>query len=276
MTQPQSPIQIMQLLDSSNCGQCGEVTCTAFAAAVFRGQRSLSECPRVDERLLSQSAGEDRSKPDPVELSEREMRERMENMQSRIREIDLSAAAKRVGGYFDGKLLWILILGNQLALDQQGRLHTAIHHNFWVALPVLDYVLHASGVEPAGNWKPMRELPGGGISWSGLFSQRCEKPLKEAADAAPELFAELLQMFYGRKPDSETGADIATILYPLPKVPIMITYWGPEEDLESHLSVLFDANTDKNLSLASLFALGTGLGLMIERLVRTHGGDAAS
>jgi len=268
MSTPQSPIQIFQLLDNSNCGQCGETTCMAFAAAVFRGQRNLAECPRVDPGVIPST--EDEEKPiDPVEASEREMAQRMQELQRGVASLDLSAAAERLGGSYDGSRLRLEALGMDVAVDREGGLHTAIHTNYWVAVPVLDYVLNASGARPNGQWKPLRELSQG-ISWQGLFGQRCEKPLKQVADTCPELFRDLLGMFRGTRPENGAEADIAAVLYVLPLVPIMIAYWYPDEGLDSHLSVLFDANAERNLSMGSIFALGTGLGRMLEKLAGTH------
>lgn len=268
MSTPQSPIQIFQLLDNSNCGQCGETTCMAFAAAVFRGQRSLAECPRVDPGVIPST--EDEEKPiDPVEASEREMAQRMQELQSGVASLDLAAAAERLGGTYAGNRLHLDVLGMDVAVDREGGLHTAIHTNYWVAVPVLDYVLNASGARPNGQWKPLRELSQG-ISWQGLFGQRCEKPLKQVADTCPELFRDLLESFGGTRPENGAEADIAAVLYVLPLVPIMIAYWYPEEGLDSHLSVLFDASAERNLSMGSIFALGTGLGRMLEKLAATH------
>ena len=268
MSTPQNPMQIFQLLDNSNCGQCGESTCMAFAAAVFRGERSLGECPRLDLNHIPDSEGE-KKQPDPAEASEREMEERLRLLQSGVANLDLSAAADRLDGSFDGSRLHLDLLGMDVAVDSNGGLHTAIHTNYWVSVPVLDYVLNASGTPPTGQWKPLRELPQG-ISWQGLFAQRCEKPLKQVADTCPELFRELLDMFQGRPPVVGAEADIAAVLHLLPLIPVMIAYWYPEEGLDSHLSVLFDANVDKNLSMGSIFALGTGLGRMLEKLAVTH------
>jgi len=268
MSTPQSPIQIFQLLDNSNCGQCGETTCMAFAAAVFRGQRSLAECPRVDQSAIPFQEGESKA-VDPVEASEREMAQRMEELQREVAKLDLSGSAARLGGRFDGHRLHLDVLGMDVAVDPEGGLHTAIHTNYWVVVPVLDYVVNASGVRPAGQWKPLRDLPQG-ISWQGLFSQRCEKPLKQVADTCPDLFRDLLDIFRGHPPESGAEADIAAVLHLLPRVPVLITYSYPEEDLGSHLGMLFDANVDKNLSMGSVFALGTGLGRMLEKLALKH------
>jgi CO dehydrogenase/acetyl-CoA synthase gamma subunit (corrinoid Fe-S protein) len=54
MTAPKNAFEIFQLLEKSNCGNCGEKTCLAFAAAVFKSRHRLSECPRLDPSVIAQ------------------------------------------------------------------------------------------------------------------------------------------------------------------------------------------------------------------------------
>ena len=61
------------------------------------------------------------------------------------------------------------------------------------------------------------------------------------------------------------------VLHPLPKVPIMVCYWLPEGGLESSLNVFFDAVTDENLEIGSVFTLGAGLAQMFQKLALRHG-----
>ena len=63
----QNVMQVFTLLDKSNCRKCGEKTCLAFAAAVFKGEKDISACPFLSEEIVArhsadrgkQSTGED-------------------------------------------------------------------------------------------------------------------------------------------------------------------------------------------------------------------------
>lgn len=55
MSKPTSPMEIFKLLEKSNCRECGEPTCLAFAASVFKGKRKIEECPRLDKDALKAS-----------------------------------------------------------------------------------------------------------------------------------------------------------------------------------------------------------------------------
>ncbi len=45
-------MEIFKLLDKSNCRECFEPTCLAFAGAVFKGQKHLGECPRLSADII--------------------------------------------------------------------------------------------------------------------------------------------------------------------------------------------------------------------------------
>jgi len=46
-------MDVFMLLEKTNCRKCNKPTCLAFAAAVFQGQVSLSDCPFIDENTLN-------------------------------------------------------------------------------------------------------------------------------------------------------------------------------------------------------------------------------
>jgi hypothetical protein len=71
--------------------------------------------------------------------------------------------------------------------------------------------------------------------------------------------------------DKQFQSDISVVLHPLPKIPIMVCYWLPEENLESSLNVFFDETADVNLNIGSIFTLGTGLAQMFQKLALKYG-----
>lgn len=46
-------MEVFKLLLRTNCRKCNKPTCMAFAAAVFQGQISLTDCPFIDEDTLN-------------------------------------------------------------------------------------------------------------------------------------------------------------------------------------------------------------------------------
>jgi hypothetical protein len=234
-----SPIEILKVLNNSNCRECHEATCLAFAAAVFKGTRQLAECPYVESAVLERFGG----KPETHKSTEQDMEESVELLKKEVASLDLPSIAERLGaGFSDGKLT-INICGKGFHVDSKGNLSSDIHIHPWVTIPVLSYILNCKGVPVSGKWVPFRELEGG-KTWYRLFGQRCEKPLKKVADTYTDLFNDMLHIFNGKQVENHYQSDISLVLHPLPLVPILICYWRPEDGLESSLNLFFDSTAD--------------------------------
>jgi hypothetical protein len=259
-------IDILKLLDKSNCGKCDERTCLAFAASVFKGGKKLEDCPNLEKEIIERYEGKVPKRMDV----EQEREKIISELKKRISKIDLSDAAERLGAKFSNNTLTINCMGKDFNIDSEGKISTDIHVNPWVTIPILSYILDGSGTPVSGEWVPFRELEGG-KKWYRLFGQRCEKPLKKVADTYADLFSDMLHIFNGRRVENHYSSDISLVLHPLPKLPILICYWKPEDDLESDLNLFFDLNSEKNLRIEIIYTLVAGLVIMFEKIALTHG-----
>ena len=266
MSRPKHAMEIFQLLDKSNCRECGEKTCLAFAGAVFQGQKNLGDCPKLDPQVLAHYD----SATDSEESGEQDPGAYLNQLKTEIARIDLARAAERAGARFDGKRLTLPVLGKAFSVDSNGNLKTEIHINPWVAVPLLTYLIYGQGLTPTGNWMPFRELMDGAERYP-LFRKRCEEPMKRVADLHTGLFDDMVHIFSGKQVQKQFESDISVVLHPLPKVPLMVCYWRPEEGLQSSLNLFFDETANNNLDIGSVFTLGVGLSQMFQKLALRHG-----
>ncbi len=266
MPRPKSAMEIFRLLEKSNCQECGRKTCLAFAGAVYTGQKSIQDCPRLAPEVIARFRGEDPT----AEAGEQNGEDYLENLLSAVRQTDLAAAADRIGARYENGRLALKIMGKNFKVDAHGRLSADIHVNPWVAVPFLQYVLNARGTPASGKWVSLRELAEGKERYP-LFQKRCETAMQRVADIYPDLFNDMVHLFNARQVPRQFQSDISVVLEPLPKVPIMICYWRPEDGMASNLKVFFDAAADQNLDIGALFTLGTGLATMFEKLALRHG-----
>ena len=271
MPHPKNAMEIFKLLDKSNCRECGQKTCLAFAGAVFMGQKKIGRCPKLDRETIERYGG----KTGERHTVEQDRDETMRKLQSKVAGIDLADAAKRIGADFSGDKLTLKVLGKNFSVDTRGNLHADIHINPWVVIPVFSYVLYGKGRAASGNWASFRELKDGKERYS-LFQKRCEEPMKKVADTYTELFDDLVHIFSGKQVEKQFESDISVVLHPLPRVPLMICYWRPEDGLESSLNLFFDKSADDNLDIGSVFSLGAGLAQMFEKLALRHGFSEAA
>jgi hypothetical protein len=268
-----TPMDIFKLLKKNNCKDCNEKTCLAFAAAVHQGRKKLSDCPHVSHEILSKF-----EKNIHTDNSyEQSMKDMIDNLKVKLSQVNFPEAANRIQGKYKPPWLTLKIFGKDFRVDGSGNFSTDIHVNPWVVVPFLQHIIQASDAPVSGKWVTFRELQGGKERFA-LYEQRFQKDLKRIADNFTDLFEDLIHIFNGNQVKPETSgfselnqADIALILHPFPKIPILISYWKPDDDLSSDINIFFDQMVHEQLDTESLYGLLAGLLQMFDRLAKRHG-----
>lgn len=259
-------MEIFRLLPGNNCRKCLNPTCLAFAVAAFEGDRRLSDCPYLDGSILDKCE----SQPPQWMIIEQEFRKALEPLKHKVSAVDFPSSIERLGASLSGDQLVINCLGKDFLVRPDGDVVSACHVHAWTTVPLLDYIVSCSGKTPSGKWLPFRELKDG-VSWGPLFSEQFEIPLKRIADANADLFETMVQIFSGRAEPSPIGADISIVLRLLPKLPILLCYWKPDDGLGSFLKVLVDTTAEDNLNIESIFILCVGVMRMFAKVADSHG-----
>ncbi|MFH1060736.1 MAG: DUF3786 domain-containing protein [Pseudomonadota bacterium] len=265
MAQLKNHLDVYKLLPKTNCRACGLAACLAFAVGVMQGQKRLADCPHLAPEVVAQfdKAGGGQARPAD------DVQQRVLALQDQVRQCDLAAAAQRLGLAMRGNQMVIPCLGKDFNLGPDG-IVSSCHVNSWLSLPILDYALHGAGVEPRGQWTPLRELPGG-LDWGNFFEHRCEKPLKKVIDEHTSLFELIIDIFSGQPAPAQFDSDIAVLIHPLPRLPMLLCYWKAEDGMDSAFNMFFDSTAHENLGVGSIYILGVGLVTMFEKIARTHG-----
>lgn len=259
-----NPLELYKHLPQTNCGRCLLPSCLAFAAGVVSGRKKLTECPYLSEEQRQQLA----KSLQPRAQLESDQADFFERMEEKIRTIDFAKIAPVIGATHKNSQLIINSLGKDFHIDRQGQIGSECHIIPWVKAPLLSYVTNKTHQGITGDWITFREIKGG-IDWQGLFTSRCERPLKQLADEHPSLLGDIIDLFMGKQTEA-FEADIALTLYPLPHFPILICYQAAEEDLESKLTIFFDTCCGVNLHIKSIYTLCAGLVRMFDKISKLH------
>ena len=266
MARINNPMEIFKLLNGSNCRECNEKTCLAFAVAVFKEKRPIHACPHLDEAVLAQYSG-DVEKPNTIdEFKEAAIRD----LKKQIAGAELAEAAQRLGADFSKGRLTLKVFGKEFSVDTDGNLASEVHINAYMVVPVLNHILNGKGTLPKGEWITFRELAGGPPRYAH-FQQRCENPIKKVADTYTDLFQDMLDIFDGKQVDGHVNSDISIMLYPLPRFPMLVCYWKPEDGIDSSLHIYFDQVSDDNLDIESIYTMNEGIAMMFEKIALRHG-----
>lgn len=265
MAQVRSPLEIYKLLPQTNCGRCYLPSCLAFAAAAVKGEKKLADCPYlVQDEAEKFVGGAEMHDPDEVKRQEK-----VEVLQQLVAKVDFPAAAARIGGSLAGSNMQIKSLGKIFLVDSHGRVSSECHTHAGLTIPLLSYIIESKGTIPSGDWLPFRELQNG-AEMSPLFARKGEQGLRQLVDRHPDLLELLIELFSGQRLANDFSADISVVLYPLPKLPIMICYWQAEEGMDSDLRVFFDSSASDHLGIRSIYALVIGLAMMFDKITQHH------
>ncbi len=259
-------MEIFKLLEKSNCRKCNLPTCLAFAGAVLQGRKQLADCPVIPADIIKQHEHHEQPKP----ASGQDLENILAQFRDTIAGTDLDAAANRLGEVCNNGRLTLKMLGKDVTVDANGDIYTDIHVHGWMLGPLLNYITEGQGRSASGTWLPYRELDGGKTRYP-LFEQRGEKALKHIADTYTDLFEDMIHVFNGRQVENHYESDISLVLHPLPKFPILICYWKPEDGLASDLNIFFDAVSEDNLHIDMIYTIAAGLVVMLEKLAQRHG-----
>lgn len=109
MKRAANAVEIFTHLDKSNCRECGEKTCLAFAVAVLKSRKRMNQCTRIDRETLQSFATND------VVGTQNEMGQQlMDKLINELSQIDMAETAKRIGGVYDGHKLSVHMLGKRI------------------------------------------------------------------------------------------------------------------------------------------------------------------
>ena len=265
MAAPGNPLEVYATLPKTNCGQCAPRTCLAFAGALVRGENRLVDCPHLAEESVARLAAYFENHNPPQHEQETELR----RLRAGVAAIDFSAAPERLGANLVGDALGVKCLGRDFLIGRDGSIVSKCHTHAGLTIPLLRYVLFSRGGRPTGNWVPFRELEQA-AGRALHFEQMCEKPLKRLVDAHTELLKDLIDIFSGERSVNLFASDVSLVLYPLPRIPVLICYWQREEGMESSLHIFFDATATDHLSAAWIHSLCAGLVAMFEKIALKH------
>lgn len=265
MSATRNPLEVYAALPKTNCGQCPPRTCLAFASAIVRGDKQPADCPHLDEAATARIAAYLESRHPAHHGQEVEL----QRLRTGVAAIDFAASAERLGAILVGERLGVKALGRDFLIGRDGGIVSQCHTHAGLAIPLLRYVLFSRGGRPTGQWLPFRELEHA-AGRNLHFEQMCEKPLKRLVDRHTELLKDLIDIFSAERSVNLFGSDISLVLFPLPRIPVLICYWEPEDDMESSLHIFLDSTATDHLSVEWIHSLCAGLVAMFEKIALKH------
>lgn len=151
----------------------------------------------------------------------------------------------------EGKFV-VPFLGDLYLVDPEGEFRAlrGEEPSAELQVSVIEYLLGAKELEPAGRWVLMKDLKGGrGFAQSHPLPQ--EKIL-EVYGRDREGFLRRGQELGG---EAMGFGDASVLLKPLPRIPMLLVLWEGDEEFPPRLNCLFDPTAAEHLRLDALYGL---------------------
>ncbi len=255
-----SALELYKQLPRTNCGECGQTSCLAFAAQVVVEGEDVSRCPHLPEALQVQAAaiawqqqqGVGRRREMPVIA--------LKHLQEKVAPLDFAALAaglEAAAGREEGReYLRIPYFGEALLVfKDEVRYPDGAAANPWDAILLYNYIASQGNRPLTGQWLTFENLPNS-VSKTKTLRRLAAKLAQQFAGKAEEL-ADRGRQCGGEPAAVAADADFQTVFRPLPRVPLLLIFHDeePEEDFAAQAHFLFDAQVMTYLDLESLLFL---------------------
>ena len=253
-------LEVLKRLPRTNCGDCGQPTCLAFATQVIKEGEDLAKCPHLPEAAkdlgeavqAQQQAGVGRRR-ESIAIS-------LEVLQAKVAPLNFAALAPGLGAGFGSEAgrpyLSLSYFGYCLQVfKDELRYPPGALADPWDAILLYNYIASRGSKPPTGEWIAYHSLPNS-VSKAKTLARLEQKLAAHFAGRAGKLTEQAVSLGAEMAEVGE-DADLQAILQPLPRVPVLLLFWDadPEEGFEPQARFLFDASVTAYLDLEAMLFL---------------------
>ena len=97
-----APLELYKFTPRTNCGECGQNTCLAFATLAIAGQQDIDACPHLDRRQVQTLRDRlNEQLRSGIGVSREGFEKTMEFLYEEVKKCDFRVAAQSLGAKFD-------------------------------------------------------------------------------------------------------------------------------------------------------------------------------
>ena len=253
-------LDLLKKLPRTNCGDCGEATCMAFATRVIKEGEDLAKCPHLPPEAKEVAGAISRQQEKGEGRRRESLAISLEVMHAKIAPLnfrDLAADLGAVYGEEEGRpYLAFSFFGEALLVfKDEVRYPPGAEANPWDAILLYNYIASEGKAQPTGTWITYQSLPNS-VSKAKTLA-RLEKELAEHVAGQLNQLERRAAALGGEVAKASENADFQRVFLPLPRVPVLLLFWDaePEEGFQAQAHFLFDSTVGDFLDLESLLFL---------------------
>ncbi len=253
-------LEVLKQLPRTNCGDCGQATCLAFATQVIKEGEDLKKCPHLPDAAGELGEAVQAQQQTGVGRRRESIAISLEVLQAKVAPLNFAALAAGLGadyGEENGRpYLALPYFGYCLQVfKDEMRYPPGALADPWDAILLYNYIASGGSKPPTGEWIAYHSLPNS-VSKAKTLA-RLERKLAahfggrpgELQKRALDLGADLVEV--------GEDADLQARFLPLPRVPLLLLFWDAdaEEGFEAQARFLFDSSVPDYLDLEAMLFL---------------------
>ena len=215
-------IDTYKKLPGTNCGECGESTCMAFALRVKSAKRKISECPYVnqeDDELVDQ---------EPVVTMENNYKRVSRELEEEIKQVNLKEAADAIGANYesgkDGETIRLKMMNKEYEVSNEGLFENGSYcEDSWSKIIIYDYVRRKGEISLTGDWVSLGHFPDA-ASHSKAFQKNAEDKISEKFNSDLSGLVSRCNDLEGIETSGKLKADYVCGFDLLPRVPMYLSF----------------------------------------------------
>jgi hypothetical protein len=253
------PIELYKKLPKTNCGDCRQPSCLAFATQVVGYGQDLKECPHLDEATLQEvSSIIEEQRDRGVYVKKDNHKITRDHLRDKIQDHDFRAIASGLGVTYsaeNGMEALEIPYFNRVVTMRHSGLWDEQSEGFdpWDEVLLYNYIFFSGSKPLSGKWVGLESFPNS-LPKRVALDDGCHRRISETFSGARHALENACQELGGMRVDEGHSADLAFQFQPLPRMPLLLLFWDEdkEEGFESQAKVLFDASAMEYLDLEGL------------------------
>jgi len=243
-------IEIYKKLPGTNCGECGEATCMAFALKVQSAQRKMSEC------LYVKQENEESIEQESVVTMENNYKRVSKELEEEVKSVDLKEASAAIGGDYEnrdgGGVIKLKMMNKEYEVRNEGLFDndTYCEHS-WSKIIIYDYVRRKGNELLTGNWVSMGHFPDA-ASHSKAFQKNAEDKISEKFNSDLSGLVSRCNEMVGKETSGKLKADYVCSFNLLPRVPMYMCFWEADDEYSASCKLYVDRNADAYIDIEYL------------------------
>ena len=253
------PIDLYKTLPATNCGDCGQPSCLAFATQVVGYGHEVKKCPHLGASTLQEIEQIlENQRKEGVFVKKENHKITREHLKEKIRNHDFEAISSGLEvGYSvnDGvEALKIPYFGRVVTMRHTGIVQDEDEEfDPWDEVLLYNYIFFSGSKPLKGIWVGLESFPNS-LPKRAALEEGCHRRVSQVFAGAPRELEEACRKLGGIPVVDGHSADLAYRLKPLPKMPLLLLFWDEdrEEGFDAQTKILFDESALEYLDLEGL------------------------